>query len=194
MMSAMVTNIDEQGVTIKIGGAERHIPARTVLWAAGVRASSLGKVLASRAGAQLDKAGRVIVEPDLSVPGHPEIHDRRPGDDAPGRQAVAGRGAGRDAAGPLCGSSIQKKLRRQAVAPFHYFNKGNLATIGRNRAVAELEETPHLGFPGLVRVGFRTSDVYSGVREPCAGAGGMGVQLHHPGIVGARLIGPNEKP
>ncbi len=147
--SAMVTNIDEQGVTIKIGGAERHIPARTVLWAAGVRASSLGKVLASRAGAQLDKAGRVIVEPDLSVPGHPEIHvigdlasfTHQGGKLLPGVAPVAMQ------QGRYVARLIQKKLAGKPVAPFHYFNKGNLATIGRNRAVAELGKLHIWGFP-----------------------------------------------
>src|ERR1039457_6405641 len=70
---ARVTQIDRDGVTVTVNGSEDRIATHTVLWAAGVRASRLGKVLAERAGAQLDRAGRVIVEPNLSVPGHPEI-------------------------------------------------------------------------------------------------------------------------
>ena len=78
--NSMVTDVDEHGVTIRSGDKETRIEARTVLWAAGVQASPLGKVVAERTGAELDKAGRVSVEPDLSVKGHPEILDcRRPG-------------------------------------------------------------------------------------------------------------------
>ena len=71
--SARVTQIDASGVTVTLNGREERIATHTVLWAAGVRASRLGKVLAERAGAPLDRAGRVIVEPDMTVPGHPEI-------------------------------------------------------------------------------------------------------------------------
>ncbi len=70
---ARVTHIDADGVTITVGGREERIATHTVLWAAGVRASRMGKVLAEHAGAPLDRAGRVMVEPDLSVAGHPEI-------------------------------------------------------------------------------------------------------------------------
>ena len=69
----LVTEITPEGVTASSDGRSEHIPARTVLWAAGVQASPLGQVLQAHAGAQLDRAGRVIVAPDLSVPGHPEI-------------------------------------------------------------------------------------------------------------------------
>src|SRR6202453_4923984 len=70
---AMVTGIDAEGVTIKEGDRTEKIPTRTVLWAAGVLASPLGKILNQNAGAPLDKASRVLVEPDMTVPGHPEI-------------------------------------------------------------------------------------------------------------------------
>ena len=71
---AMVTgNSTKESVTIRAGGASETIPTRTVLWAAGVLASPLGRILSEATGATLDKAGRVIVEPDLTVPGHPEI-------------------------------------------------------------------------------------------------------------------------
>ena len=68
-----VTAIDDEAVTVEHEGRTERIPARTVLWAAGVRASSLGRVLAEATGAELDRAGRVLVAPDLSLPGHPEI-------------------------------------------------------------------------------------------------------------------------
>src|SRR5262249_51357314 len=70
---ALATDIDSTGVTISVDGASQRIPSRTILWAAGVAASPLGAILRDRAGAALDRSGRVIVEPDLSIPGHPEI-------------------------------------------------------------------------------------------------------------------------
>jgi len=147
--SARVTQIDASGVTVTLNGREEHIAAHTVLWAAGVRASRLGKVLAERAGAQLDRAGRVMVEPDLSVPGHPEIFvigdlstfTHQGGKPLPGVAPVAmqqGRYVARLIAGRADG--------RATTAPFHYFNKGNLATVGRNKAVAEFGKLHIAGF------------------------------------------------
>ena len=149
LTGARVTNIDADGVTVTVGGREERIPARTVLWAAGVKASGLGKVLAERVGAPLDRAGRVLVEPNLSVPGHPEIHvigdlanfTHQGGKTLPGVAPVAMQ------QGRYVARSIQKRLRGEPVAPFHYFNKGNLATIGRNRAVAEFGKLHLSGFP-----------------------------------------------
>jgi NADH dehydrogenase len=137
--SALVTNIDSEGVTLESGGKAEHIAARTVLWAAGVRASRLGQVLAERTGAKLDRAGRVSVKPDLSVPGHPEIHvigdlanfSHQTGAPLPGVAPVAMQ------EGRYVARRIRKQLRGETAAPFRYFNKGNLATIGRNRAVAD---------------------------------------------------------
>ena len=137
--NARVTAIDPEGVTIQCEGREERIATHTVLWAAGVRASPLGKVLAERAGAVLDKAGRVLVEPDLSVPGHPEIYvigdlasfNHQNGKPLPGLAPVAMQ------QGSYVADLIRRKQRGDAVKPFRYFNKGNLATVGRNRAVAE---------------------------------------------------------
>jgi len=148
--SARVTQIDASGVTVTMNGREEHIAAHTVLWAAGVRASRLGKVLAERAGAQLDRAGRVMVEPDMSVPGHPEIFvigdlstfTHQGGKPLPGVAPVAmqqGRYVARLIASRAAG--------RASAAPFHYFNKGNLATVGRNKAVAEFGKLHIAGFP-----------------------------------------------
>jgi NADH dehydrogenase len=146
---ARVTAIDADGVTVMTGDHEERIATHTVLWAAGVRASRMGKVLAERAGTQLDKAGRVIVEPDLSVAGHPEIfvigdlasftHDgKRP---LPGVAPVAMQ-EGRYVAG-----LIRDRVAGQAKSgAFHYFNKGNLATVGRNKAVADFGKLHIAGF------------------------------------------------
>jgi NADH:ubiquinone reductase (H+-translocating) len=147
---ARVTQIDGDGVTVTVNGREERIATHTVLWAAGVRASRLGKVLAERAGAQLDRAGRVVVEPDLTVTGHPEIfvigdlssfthQDSKP---LPGVAPVAmqqGRYVAKAIRGRVSGDG--------QAAPFHYFNKGNLATVGRNKAVAEFGKVHIAGFP-----------------------------------------------
>ena len=147
-LGARVTAIDEAGVTLEAAGQTEHIATRTVLWAAGVRASSLGRKLAERAGAPLDRAGRVLVEPDLSVPGHPEIHvigdlatviqDGKP---LPGLAPVAMQ------QGRYVADLLVRKLRGQAMRPFRYFDKGTLATIGRNRAVAQFGSLHVSGFP-----------------------------------------------
>ena len=150
LTTARVTEIDAAGVTITVNGRPERIATHTVLWAAGVRASPLGKVLADRAAAQLDRAGRVIVEPDLSVPGHPEIFvigdlcsfTHQGGKPLPGVAPVAMQQGG------YVARLIRRRVTgRAAPAPFHYFNKGNLATIGRNRAVAEFGKLHIWGFP-----------------------------------------------
>ena len=148
LTGAKVTGIDPGGVAMRVGGQEQRIAARTVLWAAGVRASRLGKVLAERAGAPLDRAGRVVVEPDLSLPAHPEIHvigdlanfSHQGGQPLPGLAPVA------MAQGRYTAHLIIRKLGGQPVEPFHYFDKGNLATVGRNKAVAQFGAIHIAGF------------------------------------------------
>ncbi len=146
---AMVTRIDPESVTVRIGDREEHIPARTVIWAAGVRASKMGRVLAERAGAPLDKVGRVIVEPDLSVPGHPEI--RVIGDLAifthQGEKPLPGVAPVAMQQGRYIARAIAAQLRGEKPGPFHYVDKGNLATIGRNKAVAVIAGFHISGFP-----------------------------------------------
>jgi NADH:ubiquinone reductase (H+-translocating) len=138
--SAMVTGIDDRGVT-HVGGL---IPTRTVIWAAGVAASSLGKSL----GVPLDRVGRVIVNPDLSVPGAPEVFvigdlalilgsDGRP---VPGL-APAAMQEGRHAA-----RNVIRAIRGERLKPFSYIDKGTLATIGRGAAVAEIGRLRLSGF------------------------------------------------
>ncbi len=137
---ATVTHIDKSAVTI---GAER-IPAHTVLWAAGVAASPLGKAL----GAPLDRAGRVLCEKDLTLPGRAEVfvvgdlcaclHDT--GKPLPGVAPVAMQ------QGRYVAAAILASLRGQARAPFHYSDKGNLATIGRAAAVADFGSWRISGF------------------------------------------------
>jgi NADH dehydrogenase len=136
---ALVTGIDPAGVTILVEGATQRIPARTVLWAAGVAPSPLGAILCHRVGVAPDRAGRVVVEPDLSVPGHPEIlvigdmasFTHQGGKPLPGVAPVAMQ------QGRYVARLIAKRLRGEPAEPFHYWNKGNLATIGRRSAVAD---------------------------------------------------------
>lgn len=136
-----VTAIDEQEITLEGPAGTQRIAAHTVLWAAGVAASPLGRMLADKAGAQADRMGRVIVNPDLTVPGHPEIFvigDMAhlagiDGNPLPGLAPVATQ-QGRYVAG-----LIGKRLRGEnQSAPFSYFDKGTMAVIGRHAAVANV--------------------------------------------------------
>ncbi|MGA2583303.1 MAG: NAD(P)/FAD-dependent oxidoreductase [Tepidisphaeraceae bacterium] len=129
--SQRVTNIDANGVNV---GDQRTI-ARTVLWAAGVAASRLGKAL----NVPLDKFGRVLVNPDLTIPGHPEVfvigdlaHLMQDGQLVPG-VAPAAMQEGTHAA-----KNILRAIAGEPMTPFHYKDKGSLATIGRSAAVADL--------------------------------------------------------
>jgi NADH:ubiquinone reductase (H+-translocating) len=134
--SRLVTGVDADGVQI---GAER-LSARTVIWAAGVAASPLGASL----GAPLDRAGRVRVAPDLSVPGRPEIYvagDLASVDAVPGI-APAAKQMGKHAA-----LNIKNVLAGRPTRPFRYRDYGQLATIGRNAAVAILGKVKLSGFP-----------------------------------------------
>lgn len=134
-----VVNISEQGLSVEGPRGPEFIPCHTVLWAAGVKASPLGTILAARAGAELDRAGRVLVDEFCSVPGHPEVlvvgdlaHSRKPdGSMVPG-VAPAAMQMGRYAA-----YAIRERIQNRRPRPFHYWNKGSLATIGRNKAVAD---------------------------------------------------------
>jgi NADH dehydrogenase len=136
----IVTDIQPGAVTIRAGEQVERIPASTVLWAAGVQASSFGKVLAETIGAALDRLGRVVVEPDLSVPSHPEI--LVVGDLAhfahgcasplPGVAQVAMQ------QGAYAARLIRDRLRGRTPPPFRYRDYGIMATIGRHAAVADL--------------------------------------------------------
>lgn len=146
---AFVTGVRKDSVTVREGDRSEEISTRTILWAAGVLASPLGRILAAEAGAPLDKAGRVIVEPDLTVPGRPEIFvigdlanfSHQNGKPLPGVAQTAIQG------GRYAGRVIEARLRGKALPAFHYVDKGNLATIGRGAAVADLNGLQLSGFP-----------------------------------------------
>jgi NADH:ubiquinone reductase (H+-translocating) len=157
LLGHAVVDVGPDSVTVAADGegeGETTIGARTTIWAAGVTASSLASALARRAGAEVDPAGRVTVEPDLTLAGHPEVFALgdmvrvRAGDGTvttlPGLAPVAmqeGRYAAR---------TIASRLRGEPTRPFQYRDKGNLATIGRSKAVAEVGPVRASGFPAWV--------------------------------------------
>ena len=130
--NAMVTNIEAGAVSV---GKEK-IPASVILWGAGVSASPLGKML----GVPVDKAGRVIVERDLTVPGHPEVFVT--GDLASAKrhngQPVPGVAPAAIQMGKFAARQIKRSVEAKPRENFEYLDKGSLATIGRSRAVADL--------------------------------------------------------
>jgi NADH dehydrogenase len=137
-VNSFVTKVERDGVWV---GAEK-IRARTAFWAAGNTASPLGKFL----GGPLDSAGRVKVSDDLSVPGHPEIFAI--GDLATFQQdgrVVPWVAPAANQQGAFAGKSIIRDTRRQPRKRFHYFNKGDLATIGRSRAIADFGKVRFAG-------------------------------------------------
>ena len=146
---AMVTDVKAHSVTIKCGDHSEIIPTRTVLWAAGVLASPLGLALGKRLGAKTDRAGRVIVDPDMTIPGHPEIFvigdlssfTHQTGKPLPGVAQPAIQ------QGRYVAKVIERRLRGEKMKPFHYFDKGNLATLGRGAAVADLNFITLAGLP-----------------------------------------------
>ena len=144
-----VTSVEPDGVTVKRGERLIRIPAHTVLWAAGVAGSDLGRLLAAEASAALDRAGRVVVEPDLTVSGHTELlvvgdlahcRDAR-GKPLPGVAPVAMQ------QGAYAARLIRRRLRGRVPAPFRYRDYGAMATIGRAAAVADIGPLHFSGFP-----------------------------------------------
>jgi NADH dehydrogenase len=135
-LNKRVTSVDAGGVTL---GAER-LEARTVIWAAGVASSPLGRSL----GVPVDRAGRVPVRPDLSVPGHPEVFVVG---DLAGLAGVPGIAPAAKQMGRVAALNIKKTIAGQSRVPFRYKDYGQLATIGRNAAVAMLGRLHLSGYP-----------------------------------------------
>lgn len=147
-----VTQIDADGIVYATGQGdavrEHRLASKTVIWAAGVAGSRLGRELAQGTGAQLDRAGRIVVAPDLSLTGHPEIavigdlanamsHDtREPQRDKP--KPVPGVSPGAKQMGRAAAANLLRRLRGEPTRPFHYVDYGNLATVGRKAAVVDL--------------------------------------------------------
>jgi NADH dehydrogenase len=145
-LNAMVTAVDYKGITIKKDGAEHRIQCACKVWAAGVQASGLGKMIAEQSdGTETDRAGRVIVEPDLTVKGHPYVFvigDLMSVPDVPGMAQGAIQGA------HYATKAIVQGLKGHAAdrKPFKYFNKGSMATISRYSAVAQVGKLEFGGF------------------------------------------------
>ena len=146
-----VVDIDDRSATVELAdGTRERIPARTVVWAAGVQAASFGRVVGQATGVEADRSGRLTVGPDLTLDGHPEIF-------ALGDLAIAKRPDGRPVPGvapaaiqegSYAGKAIGRRLRGEAVKPFRYRDKGDVAVIGRLAGVANI---PWLGPFGRLR-------------------------------------------
>jgi NADH dehydrogenase len=140
-LGTRVVGVDAAGLDIEGG----RIEARTKIWAAGVQASSLGRLLADRAQATVDRAGRVQVAPDCSLPGHPEVFvvgDLMALDGLPGVAEVALQ------SGHHAARTIMRRLHGQEPRPFHYRDLGTMATISRFRAVASIGPIRIAGLAG----------------------------------------------
>ncbi len=144
-MGAQVVGVDAAGVDVKGVEGTSRIDARTAIWAAGVQASPLAGLLTDATGATVDRAGRIAVLPDLTLPGHPEVFavgDMASIDDLPGVAEVAMQG------GLHAANSVLRRLKGADVRPFHYRDLGSVATIGRFRAIVSVKGLRLSGFPG----------------------------------------------
>ncbi len=145
-----VVDVDDTCVTVRAGEQTERIPTHTVVWAAGVAASGMAAELARATGADIDRAGRVTVEPDLTLPGHPEVFalgDMVRVRDASG-EAVTLPGVAPVAMqqGRYAAKVVRARLTGRQAKPFRYIDKGNLATIGRASAVADIKGLRLSGF------------------------------------------------
>jgi NADH:ubiquinone reductase (H+-translocating) len=143
--SSIVTDIDRTGVVVKSGDDERRIAARTKVWAAGVQASPLAKMLGKATGADCDRAGRISVLPDCTLPEHPEVFaigDMMSLNDLPGVAEVAMQ------QGLHASNTIKRRLRGKEPKAFRYRDLGSMATISRFRAVVSFKGIRLSGFLG----------------------------------------------
>jgi NADH dehydrogenase len=147
-MDARVVGVDAFGVDIADGeGTKKRLAAHTTIWAAGVEASPLAAELGKATGAEVDRAGRVAVLPDLTLPGHPEVFvvgDMAAIDHLPGVAEVAMQG------GLHAANTILRRLRGKPAVAFRYRDLGSVATIGRFRAIVSVHGVRLSGFPGWV--------------------------------------------
>ena len=150
-VNTLAIDMDHESITVKGPDGVETIRARTRIWAAGVQASPLAKMLAEKAGVEADRAGRIPVNPDCSVPGHPEVFaigdmvslNKLPGIAQPALQE-----------GKYVGKVIKARLAGQPVEPFKYFDKGTMATIGYRSAVANAFGVKLTGFLGYLTWAF----------------------------------------
>ncbi len=146
----LVTSIEGDLITLKSGDTEEVLRTKTVLWAAGVKASAMGKIVADRTGAECDRGGRVIVEPDFSIANHPNVFvvgdlahyaHQNEGRPLPGVAPVAMQG------GKYVAKLIQHRVADKPLPKFEYKDSGSLAVVGRNAAVVDLNWIKFTGFP-----------------------------------------------
>ena len=151
-LNTLAIDMDHESITVKGPDGVERIPTRTRIWAAGVQASPLAKMLGEKTGAEVDRAGRVSVNPDCSLPGHPEIFaigdmvslNKLPGVAQPAMQE-----------GKYVGKLIKAKVTGMpAPKPFKYFDKGSMATIGHKAAVADAFGRKFTGFIAYIMWGF----------------------------------------
>ena len=147
-MGARVVGVDAFGVDVAgADGSKSRIESHTTIWAAGVQASPLAAELAEASGAELDRAGRIQVLPDLTLPGHPEVFaigDMATVNNLPGVAEVAMQG------GLHAANTIWRRINGKDAEPFKYRDLGSVATIGRFRAIASVRKVRLSGFPGWV--------------------------------------------
>jgi NADH dehydrogenase len=137
---SLVSDIRQDAVVIKRGDETEDLPCRTIVWAAGVQASPLGRALAQATGAKLDRGGRIGVGPDLTIPGHPEIFvigdladvRNEAGKSLPGIAPVAMQ------EGVYVARVIAARMAGKSLPNFHYRDRGNMAIVGHATAVAEI--------------------------------------------------------
>jgi NADH dehydrogenase len=147
-MGHRVVGVDPLGVDTQTADGEKgRFECATTIWAAGVEASPLGALLATATGAETDRAGRISVLPDLSLPGHPEVFavgDMASINNLPGVAEVAMQG------GLHAANTIKRRLNGEESVPFHYRDLGSAAAIGRFKAIASIGGLRLSGFPGWV--------------------------------------------
>ncbi len=143
-----VDSIDSGGITVKTADGSERMTARTILWAAGVQASGLARIIAQQTGVECDRAGRIFVDVFANPAGHPEIFvlgdmTHFKGDDGqplPGVAPVAMQ------QGAWVGATIRNRLSRKPTKPFHYRDKGSMAVIGRGSAIAKIGSWENSGW------------------------------------------------
>ena len=151
LLNTAARAMDQSSVTVKGPDGDTRIPARTKIWAAGVQASPLAAMLAKATGADSDRAGRVAVRPDCSLPGHPEVFaigDMVWLNDLPGVAQPAIQ------EGTYVGKLIRARLAGKTLKPFAYRDKGSMATIGHLSAVTESYGMKFTGVIGYTMWGF----------------------------------------
>jgi NADH:ubiquinone reductase (H+-translocating) len=151
-LNTLAVDMDQESITVKGPDGVERIPTRTRIWAAGVQASPLAKMLAEATGAETDRAGRVTVNPDCTLAGHPEVFavgdmvllNRLPGVAQPAIQE-----------GKYVGKAIKARLAgKSTIEPFKYVDKGSMATIGHTHAVADAFGMKFTGVIGYTMWGF----------------------------------------